>query len=100
MKVLTIVFIGHVRYKARRYWLRFVSNYLRQGTTTVNHLSQINPSPQLNAPSYNFKFCSRRPSKINAPGLIEAPPPPPLNTAPKYYEIEQNQLLQFIQLFA
>ena len=72
MKVLTIVFIGHVRYKAPRYWLRFVSSYLRQGTTTVNYLSQINPSPQLPAPSYNFKFCSRRPSKINAPGLIKA----------------------------
>ena len=72
MKVLKIVVIGQVRYKARRYWLRFVSSYLRQGTTTVNYLSQINPSPQLNAPSYNFKFCSRRPSKINAPGLIKA----------------------------
>ena len=72
MKVLKIVVIGQVRYKARRYWLRFVSSYLRQGTTTVNSLSQINASPQLNAPSYNFKFCRRRPSKINAPGVIEA----------------------------
>lgn len=93
MKVLTIVFIGHVRYKARRYWLRFVSSYLRQGTTTVNYLSQINASPQLSAPSYNFKFCSRRPSKINAPGLIKA-------LVEYCFKILQNHLLQFIQFFA